>query len=198
MAGQALLSGDLLEGGRWRWARRRRFPAGSASALYAALQSSLSARDGQVRSSLPAGELTDLTLVVSDLFPQRGFQVDLEQAVGESRIRSVVVPGVERLTPLDMDSPLPERRWMLGHGRKPPAQPAAAVVDCREGRPWRVGYGPRREGRLVAAVADCWELETDWRQPERIARRYWALALTDSGLVTVFQDRLSGSWFRQG
>lgn len=46
MAGQALLSGDLLEGGRWRWARRRRFPAGSASALYAALQSGLSARDG--------------------------------------------------------------------------------------------------------------------------------------------------------
>lgn len=198
MAGQALLSGDLLEGGRWRWARRLRFPAGSASALYAALQSGLSARDVQGRSPLPAGELIDLTLVVSDLSPQHGFQAGLEQAVGESRIRSVAVPGVERLTPLDPDSLLPERRWMLGRGRKPLAQPAAAVVDCREGRPWRVGYGLRREGRLVAAVADCWELETDWWQPEPVARRYWALALADGGLVTVFQDRLSGSWFRQG
>ena len=198
VAGRVLLSGDLQEGGRWRWARRLRFPAGSASALYAALQSGLSARDGQGRSPLPAGELTDLTLVVSDLSPQPGFQVGLEQAVGESRIRSVVVPGVERLTPLDPDSLLPERRWMLGRGRKPLAQPAAAAVDCREGRPWRVGYGLRREGRLVAAVADCWELETDWWQPEPVARRYWALALADGGLVTVFQDRLSGSWFRQG
>lgn len=142
--------------------------------------------------------MTDLTLVVSDLFPQRGFQAGLEQAVGESRIRSVAVPGVERLTLLDPNSLLPERRWMLGRSRKPLAQPAVAVVDCREGRPWRVGYGPRREGRLVAAVADCWELETDWWQPEPVARRYWALALADGGLVTVFQDRLSGSWFRQG
>ena len=51
---------------------------------------------------------------------------------------------------------------------------------------------------MVAAVADCWELETDWWQPKPVARRYWALALAEGGLVTVFRDRLSGSWFRHG
>lgn len=197
--GQAFLSGDLLAGGSWRWARRLRFPAGSAMALYAALQAGLSAQDGKGRSPRLTGELTDLTLTVADLSPQRGFQAGLEQAVGESRVRSISVSGVERLAPLDTASPLPERRWLLGAGRRPLTQPAVAVVECRQGRPWRVGFG-RCPGdwRGVAAVADCWELEADWWQPEPVARRYWALAPTDGGLVTVFQDRLSGSWLRHG
>ena len=92
--GQPFLSGDLLEGGSWRWARRLRFPAGSAATLYAALPAGLSAQDRQGRSPRPAGELMDLTLTVSALSPQRGFQAGLEQAVGESRVRSVFVPGV--------------------------------------------------------------------------------------------------------
>ena len=195
--GQAFLSGDLLAGGSWRWARRLRFPAGSAMALYAVLQAGLSAQDGQGRSPRPAGELTDLTLTVTDLSPQRGVQAGLEQAVGESRVRSISVPGVERLEPLDTASPLPERRWLLGAGRRPLALPTAVAVECRQGRPWRVGFGRRRgDWRLVAAVADCWELETDWWQPEPVDHRYWALALAEGGLVTVFQDRLSGSWLR--
>lgn len=207
--GSAALEGDLLEGGVWRWARELRFPAGSSQALYSALQSGLSAQDRRGRSPLPAGPLTGLTLTASGLQGERGRQEGLEKAVGESRVRSLVtIAGVERLAPLDPASPVPERRWVLGTSRKALAEPAEVAVECAAGAPRWVGYpGPATGGQLlledsdrreVSQILDCWELETGWWSPDPVARRYWALALADGGLMTIYQDRLSGSWFRQG
>lgn len=199
--GCAALEGDLLEGGVWRWSRELRFPAGSAAALYGALKSGLLAQDSRGRSALPAGQLTDLTLAVSRIQAERGRQEGLEKAVGESRSRSLAgIAGIERLAPLDTSSPVPERRWVLGTSRKSLVEPLSIVVECVDGVPSRVGRtasGNVAGLRPVAGVADCWELETGWWGPDPVSRRYWALALADGGLVTVYRDRLSGSWFRQ-
>ena len=199
--GCAALEGDLLEGGVWCWFRELRFPAGSAAALYAALKSGLLAQDSRGRMALPSGLLTDLTLMVSRVQAERGRQEGLAKAVGESRSRSLAgIIGIERLAPLDTGSPVPERRWVLGTSRKSLAEPLSIVVECVNGVPSRVGSaasGSLVGLRPVAAVADCWELETGWWGPDPVSRRYWALALADGGMVTVYRDRLSGSWFRQ-
>lgn len=150
---------------------------------------------------MPSGQLTDLTLTVSRIQAERGRQEGLEKAVGESCSRSLAgIAGIERLAPLDTGSPVPERRWVLGTSRKSLAEPLSIAVECVDGVPSRVGSAMASSAaglRPVAVVADCWELETGWWGPDPVSRRYWALALADGGLVTVYRDRLSGSWFRQ-
>lgn len=190
--GCAALEGDLLEGSVWRWSRELRFPAGSAAALYSALKSGLLAQDSRGRTALPFGQLTDLTLAVSRIQAEQGRQEGLEKALGESRSRSLAgIAGIERLAPLDVGSPVPERRWVLGTSRKSLAEPTGIVVQGGDGVPSKVGFNS------VADIVDCWELEMGWWGPDPVCRRYWALAMADGGLVTVYRDRLSGSWFRQ-
>lgn len=208
--GGAVLEGELLEGGQWRWSRELRFPAGSAAALFAALKSGLTALDGRGRRAGPLGELTDLTLTVLRLAAEAGLQSGLEQAVGESRARSWSgIAGVERLAPADLASPVPERRWVLGTSRRALVEPALISVECADGVPRWIGGSAVKEGngrlfpedsdrREVSAVADCWELETGWWSAEPVSRRYWRLAVVDGAMVTLYQDLRSGSWFRQG
>jgi hypothetical protein len=53
------------------------------------------------------------------------------------------------------------------------------------------------QGRIaVADVIDEWLVEDEWgRQP--LERRYRHLLLDDGRLLTAFEDRCSGAWFRQ-
>ena len=58
--------------------------------------------------------------------------------------------------------------------------------------------GNRVDWRDVDRVVDLWEVDTEWWTAEPVRRRYWRLALSDGGLVTVYRDLITGHWFRQG
>jgi hypothetical protein len=67
-------------------------------------------------------------------------------------------------------------------------------VECCDGVPATIVLG---RGRLaVADVIDEWLVEDEWwRHP--ISRHYRCLILDDGRLLTVFEDRETGAWFRQ-
>ena len=76
---------------------------------------------------------------------------------------------------------------------------------CQPKRPLRLWAGlpvefrtDGRRWRPVEQVVDLWEIETEWWTPQPVNRRYWRLALTDGGLLTVYRDLATGQWFRQG
>jgi hypothetical protein len=67
-------------------------------------------------------------------------------------------------------------------------------VECRDGLPTSVQLSG---GRIaVVGVIDAWLVEDEWwRQP--ISRYYRHLLLADDRLLTVFEDRITGAWYRQ-
>ena len=193
--GEATLQGELLSGGHWRFERALRQPAGSADALARTLLAGLGARDAGGGSRWPDAPLLDLSLTVGDLTAETGRQATIWQ---RERVVSIGdVAGVERLAAMAPGSALPERRWALGASLRPLNVPARASVESVAGAPRRVRTGDRH-WRPVAQVVDRWEVDTEWWTPEPVNRRYWRLALTDGGLLTVYRDLDTGEWFRQG
>ena len=192
--GEAILQGELLSGGHWRFERALRQPAGSADALARTLLAGLGARDAAGGSRWPDAPLLDLSLTVGDLTAETGRQATIWQ---RERVADVGdLAGVERLAAMVPGSALPERRWALGASLTPLNLPARASVESVAGAPRRVRTGGRH-WRPVAQVVDLWEVDTEWWTPEPVNRRYWRLALTDGGLLTVYRDLDTGEWFRQ-
>lgn len=193
--GEAAIQGQLLYGGNWRFERVLRQPVGSADALTRSLLVGLGAKDGAGVSRWPDAPLLDLALTVGDLTPEIGLQATIWQRERVANISDVA--GVERLAALVPRSAMPERRWALGASLAPLSLPAKASVEAVGGAPRRVRTDGRR-WRPVERVVDLWEVETEWWTPEPVNRRYWRLALTDGGLLTVYRDQATGQWFRQG
>ncbi len=193
--GESTLQGELLSGGHWRFERTLRQPTGSADGLARALLAGLGARNAGGGSRWPDAPLLDLSLTVGDLTAETGLQATIWQP---ERVVSIGdVAGVERLAAMAPGSALPERRWALGASLRPLIVPDRASVESVGGAPRRVNIDNRR-WRPVAEVVDRWEVDTEWWTPEPVNRRYWRLALTDGGLLTVYRDLCTGDWFRQG
>jgi hypothetical protein len=54
----------------------------------------------------------------------------------------------------------------------------------------------RNRQRRVTRIRNVWRIDDEWWRRE-IARRYFELELSDGSVITVFQDLLSRTWFRQ-
>jgi hypothetical protein len=54
----------------------------------------------------------------------------------------------------------------------------------------------RNRQRRVTRIRNVWRIDDEWWRRE-IARRYFELDLSDGSVITVFQDLLSRTWFRQ-
>ena len=193
--GEATVQGQLLSGGDWRFQRVLRQPAGSADALTRSLLAGLGARDGAGSSRWPDAPLLDLALTVGDLTAENGHQASIWQQERVANIGDMA--GVERLAAMAPMSAMPERRWALGASLAPVNLPVRASVESVGGAPRRVRTGDRY-WRPVEQVVDRWEVDTEWWTPEPVNRRYWRLALTDGGLLTVYRDLATDQWFRQG
>ena len=186
--GQIDVAGSMDSGGVWQFGRELRNPASSAHGLCRTLAAVLGA------GHWPAGALTDLALTVGRLSAETGQQSGLW--AGTKRPAVPDIPGVERLATVDVESPLPERRWAIGRSLRPLVAPVPVEVQ----RVDRVPRGVRTDGdnwRAVASVADIWDVETAWWTESPAHRRYWGLAMAGGGLVTVYRDRRDGTWYRQ-
>ena len=193
--GAAMVQGELLSGGSWRFERTLRQPVRSAEALVRALLAPLGARKAGGGSRWPDAPLLDLSLSVSDLTAETGRQATIWQQERVSNIGDGA--GMERLAAMAPGSAMPERRWALGASLAPLNLPARASVESVGGAPRRVRTDERR-WRPVEQVVDLWEVETEWWTLDPVNRRYWRLALADGGLLTVYRDLDTGEWFRQG
>jgi hypothetical protein len=54
----------------------------------------------------------------------------------------------------------------------------------------------RNRQRRVTRIRNVWRIDDEWWRRE-LARRYFELDLSDGSVITVFQDLLSRTWFRQ-
>ena len=187
--GVAELAGSLDAGGVWQFGRELRNPAVSAKGLCRTVSAVLGA------GNWPARALTDLTLTVSCLSAETGWQDGLWR--GTRRPVAPDIPGVERLAAVDAASPLPERRWAIGRSLRPLVVPEPTEVRLADGLPHEV----RTDGktwRRVVAVTELWEVETAWWSDRQKRRRYLRLAIAGGGSVTVYRDLQTGGWYRQG
>ena len=182
--GQVDVAGSMDSGGVWQFGRELRNPASSDRGLSRTLSAVLGA------GHWPAGALTDLMLTVGRLSAESGQQAGLW--VGTKRSVVPDIAGVERLAAVDVESPLPERRWAIGRSLRPLMAPEPAAVDCVAGVP-RAIRSDGRARRMVVAVADIWDVETAWWTDSPEYRRYWGLAMAGGGLVTVYRDRRDGA-----
>ena len=194
-AGCVQLAGSLTEGGVWRYGRTFRIPACSPDSAVSALVNGLAAvgRDGASR--YPSGELDDLSLTLADFRGDAGIQSGLwpEHRRGLELSRLPDIAGnVDRIVPLEPNSPLPERRRVFAGSLRPLSMPEPVqVAALGSGVPQRVNSRP------VKRVQDFWEVETEWWRPRPVHRRYCLLELDGGRMETVFQDRSGGGWYRQ-
>lgn len=193
--GHVGMEGSLLSGGVWRFDRALREPATSAETLVRALLAGLGARDTLGTGRWPDEAVMDLSLTLSGFSPETGRQSTLWSRPA-NRVPPEI-PGVERLVRMIPGSPLPERRWAFASSLVPLSIPSPVKVSCSGDTPKRVGAGPEA-WRAVDRVVDLWEVDTEWWTSDPVRRRYWRLALTDGGLMTVYHDLIAGGWFRQG
>jgi hypothetical protein len=68
------------------------------------------------------------------------------------------------------------------------------VMAGGDGSPAFVWLGSRQ--RRVVRIRNSWRIDDEWWRQE-IARRYFEMELSDGSVITVFQDLISGNWFRQ-
>ena len=193
--GHAIMEGGLLSGGVWRFDRDFREAAASSETLIRMLLAGLGARDTMGAGRWPDEALVDLSLTLSDFSPETG-----QQSTLWSRPPRRVPPeidGVERLVRMIPGSPLPERRWAFASSLVPLSIPSPVKVSLAGDTPRRVWADPAT-WHAVDRVVDLWEVDTEWWTSDPVRRRYWRLALSDGGLVTVYHDLIAGGWFRQG
>ena len=193
--GYAALEGDLISGGVWRFDRALREPATSAETLTRALLAGLGSRDALGTGRWPDEALVDLSLTLSDFSPETGRQSTLWSR--PPRRVPPEIAGVDRLVRMIPGSPLPERRWAFASSLVPLSRPSQVKVSLSGDTPQRVWAGTA-SGHAVDRVVDLWEVDTEWWTSDPVRRRYWRLALSDGGLITVYHDLIAGGWFRQG
>ena len=68
------------------------------------------------------------------------------------------------------------------------------VVADEHGSPVFVWIKGNR--RRVTHVRDIWRIDDEWWRQE-ISRRYFELEMSNASVITVFQDLVSGNWYRQ-
>jgi hypothetical protein len=49
----------------------------------------------------------------------------------------------------------------------------------------------------VVSVEDRWRIDDEWWREQPISRMYFECTLEDGRQLTVFQDLLTGGWYRQ-
>jgi len=69
-----------------------------------------------------------------------------------------------------------------------------AVLVNGSGEPIWIVCGEGYRG--VGKVQNRWRIDDEWWRNE-ISRMYYELLLSDSSVITVFQDLLNGKWHRQ-
>jgi hypothetical protein len=89
---------------------------------------------------------------------------------------SGATPGAAHLRPLNLPRPV----QMI---TRPPDQLPAILIES--------GHQLR-----VEEIQDSWDIDEEWWR-DRISRRYYQLVLADGRLITVYQDLIDGSWYRQ-
>jgi len=78
--------------------------------------------------------------------------------------------------------------------RTGPYDPQALEVIVRDGRPAAVRL--KKRSLKVSEVANTWRIDEEWwRKP--ISRLYYLLEFTTGSRFTVFQDLITGQWYRQ-
>jgi hypothetical protein len=60
---------------------------------------------------------------------------------------------------------------------------------------WSASGGGRRHA--VEAVLETWRIDDEWWRPRPVSRLYYSLLLEDGRTVTVFRDKMKGSWSQQ-
>ncbi len=66
--------------------------------------------------------------------------------------------------------------------------PASAFVQ---------GASVRRTAQAVHEISDIWRIEDEWWRGQPVSRTYFDTVLEDGRRMTLFQDRVTGAWFRQ-
>ena len=75
-----------------------------------------------------------------------------------------------------------------------PYDPESIEVIVPEGRPKAVKYRTRL--LQVKEVLNIWRIDDEWwRNP--ISRLYYTVELTSGARFTMFQDLITGHWYRQ-
>ena len=69
------------------------------------------------------------------------------------------------------------------------------VEACDDGMPRRLWIGGAWQE--VAPVRRSWLLDQHWWRDDRIRRRYHRVALPDGPPLTIYEDLVTGEWFRQ-
>ena len=72
-------------------------------------------------------------------------------------------------------------------------KPIHGRVDGR-GRPVSLEMGGRQN--RVVEIQDRWRIDDEWWRKE-ISRMYWQVVLEDGQQLVVFQDMITGDWYRQ-
>ena len=70
------------------------------------------------------------------------------------------------------------------------------VIAGDGGEPRCVGVSLKGGRKKVVRIGNIWRVDDEWWR-EEIARRYFELEMEDGSVTTVFQDLVSGDWYRQ-
>ena len=211
--GAASLRCDVSNSSPWEKIVGFREPAGTWERASFAIRS-------RVEVDPPQAPVEDVTLTMSGLTGEPGYQAGLFNDSGEDRLRRIVEvdrrlrtrmsgplksPGghaLHRIVDVAPFHPAPEMRTLQvpidPSGRdaiKPLHSPTP--VDVREGVEREpVSVRLRRRWHQVARIADKWTFDL-WWLPEPVARAYYRVDPGDGRQVTLFRDRRDGRWYRQ-
>jgi hypothetical protein len=74
--------------------------------------------------------------------------------------------------------------------------PRPIIVEADElGRPVAITISRRKH--VVEAHHETWRIDDEWWRKSPISRIYWRISLDDGRVVDVYQDLVTGGWFRQ-
>ncbi len=75
-----------------------------------------------------------------------------------------------------------------------PFDPEPLPVIVVKNRPvWVIIKNKRQK---IQEIANIWRVDDSWWQ-KPVARMYYAIELASGSRITIFQDLLSGDWYRQ-
>ena len=74
-------------------------------------------------------------------------------------------------------------------------RPVDVLVD-EEGRPLLVKL-PDHDPEPVIDLLKSWRIDEGWWQERQVSRIYWQCILENGRFLTVYQDLVDGTWWRQ-
>ncbi len=76
---------------------------------------------------------------------------------------------------------------------------AITVQEDAHHQPMSLSPAPHKQGRSlkVASVDSQWKIDEEWWREKPIVRMYYQVTTEDGRRITVFQDLVSGKWYRQ-